>query len=63
MSTREKKTQTNRKRYTRAFKLEAVELLERGDQPVTAIARALGVKREVLYSWRDAFRKHRWLSR
>ncbi len=58
MSAKEKNSQPTRKRYTRAFKLEAVELVERGDQPVATIARSLGVKREVLYSWRDAFRKH-----
>ena len=30
---------TNRKRYTREFKLEAVRLLETSDKPITDIAR------------------------
>jgi len=33
---------TNRKQYTREFKLEAVRLLESSDKPITDIARELG---------------------
>ena len=44
---------TNRKHYTREFKLEAVRLLETTDKPITAIARQLGVRRNLLYKWRD----------
>jgi transposase len=44
---------TNRKRYTREFKLEAVRLLETSDKPITDIARQLGVRRNLLYKWRD----------
>ena len=36
---------TKRQRYTREFKLEAVRLLEAGDQPGVEIARELGIKR------------------
>ena len=36
---------TNRKHYTREFKLEAVRLLETSDKPITAVARELGVRR------------------
>jgi len=42
---------TNRKRDTREFKLEAVRLLETSDQPITEIARQLGVRRNLLYKW------------
>jgi transposase len=44
---------TNRKRYTRDFKLEAIRLLETSDKPITDIARQLGVRRNLLYKWRD----------
>jgi len=49
---------TKRKRYTKDFKLEAVRLVESGDQPVAEISRQLGVKREQLYLWRDQVKKH-----
>ncbi len=42
-----------RGRYTREFKLEALRLLSEGKEPVADIARALGVKRTLLYRWRD----------
>lgn len=40
--------------YTREFKLEAVRLLRQGDKPAAQVARELGVKRTLLYRWRDA---------
>ena len=43
--------------FTKAFKLEAVRLLEAGKQPATAIARELGIKREKLYAWRNQLRE------
>ncbi len=39
--------------YTREFKLEAVRLLQQGEKPAAQVARALGVKRTLLYRWRD----------
>ena len=36
--------------FTKAFKLEAVRLLEAGEQPTTAIARERWIKREKLYA-------------
>jgi transposase len=44
---------SERKRYSREFKLEAVRLLKQSDQPVTEIARELGIRRNLLYKWRD----------
>lgn len=41
--------------FTREFKLEAVRRIEAGEN-VSALARELMVKREVLYRWRDAHR-------
>ena len=43
----------DRKSYTREFKLEAVRLLDESDQPITDIARQLGVRRNLLYKWRE----------
>lgn len=45
-----------RKRHTREFKLEAVRLLDHSARPATEIALQLGVKRTLLYRWRDAVR-------
>lgn len=48
---------TKRHDYSKAFKLEAVRLLAQAGKPVTQIAKELGVRRTLLYSWRDAYRK------
>ena len=45
-----------RKQYTREFKLEAVRLLDQSARPASEIARQLGIKRTLLYRWRDAVR-------
>ena len=39
--------------YTREFKLEAVRLLQQGEKPAAQVAMTLGVKRTLLYRWRD----------
>ena len=40
-------------RHTKEFKLEAIRLLNEGKKPLAEIARELGVKRTLLYRWRD----------
>ena len=45
-----------RQRHTREFKLEAVRLLDHSARPTTEIARQLGIKRTLLYRWRDEVR-------
>lgn len=45
-------------RYTKEFKLEAVRLLEAGEKPASVIAMELGVKRALLYRWRDQLKKN-----
>ena len=42
---------TKRKTYTKQFKIEAVRLLESGDQDATSLAQQLGVRRNQLYKW------------
>ena len=42
-----------RGRYSKAFKIEAVRLLELGEKPASELAMELGVKRTLLYRWRD----------
>lgn len=42
-----------RQSFTRAFKLEAVRLLETSDRPIAELARELGVRRNQLYKWRE----------
>ena len=43
-----------RKRFTREFKLEAVRLLEEGKKPASDLARELGIRRNLLYKWKEA---------
>jgi transposase len=40
-------------RYPKEFKIEAIRLMESGDKPISEIAMELGVKRTLLYRWRD----------
>ena len=42
--------------FTREFKLAAIERMRSGGN-VCALARELGVRRKLLYAWRDAYRK------
>ncbi|MBU1122106.1 MAG: transposase [Candidatus Omnitrophota bacterium] len=40
-------------RYPKEFKVEAVRLLNLGDKPASELAMELGVKRTLLYRWKD----------
>ena len=42
-----------RGRYPKEFKIEAVRLLKLGSKPASELAMELGVKRTLLYRWRD----------
>jgi transposase len=42
-----------RKRFTREFKLEVVRLLEEGEKPASELARELGIRRNLLYKWKE----------
>jgi transposase len=44
---------STRKSYPKAFKLEAVRLLNEADKPAAEIALELGIRRNQLYKWRD----------
>jgi transposase len=44
-------------RYTKEFKQEAIRLIDAGDKPVSGIAMELGIKRTLLYRWRDQAKK------
>ena len=41
-----------RRKYDEAYKRRAVELTERGDRTIQAVARELGLKPDALYRWR-----------
>ena len=41
------------RRFTKEFKLEAIRLMERSDQPVTQVARELGIRVNQLYKWKQ----------
>lgn len=44
-----------RRRFGRVFKLEVVRRMQAGESG-TALSRELGIKRTILYRWRDALR-------
>jgi len=48
---------TKRTRYSAEFKRQAVELLENRDQPVTDLARELGIRQNQLYKWREEIKR------
>lgn len=45
-------------RYSKEFKCEAIRLLNERNKPISEIAMELGVKRTLLYRWRDQL-KHK----
>ena len=42
--------------FTRKFKLAALDRMSSGED-VSALARALGIRRKLLYAWRDSLRR------
>ena len=44
---------STRKKYPKAFKIEAVRQLTDGEKPVAVLARELGVLRKDLYRWKQ----------
>jgi len=47
-----------RQRFTKAFKLEAVQLIKQSGRPAAAIARELGIPRNRLYKWAAELENH-----
>lgn len=48
---------SKRGRYPKEFKVEALRLLSLGDKPASDLAMELGIKRTLLYRWRDQMSK------
>lgn len=46
---------TQRRRFDKEFKLDALKMVSESDRPLAAIARDLGIHANVLYRWRDEF--------
>ncbi len=44
--------------YTKAFKLEAIRLVEESDKPVAQIARELGIRQNQIYKWKKQLETH-----
>lgn len=44
-------------KHSKEFKLEAIRMMDEQSRPIAEIARELGIKREILYRWRDDHRK------
>lgn len=49
---------TQRRHYTKEFKLEAVRLLEEGNKTAAELAMELGVRRNQLYKWQEQLARH-----
>lgn len=45
----------NRRKHTNEFKMEAVRLAQRGDAPVTQVARDLDIHESLLHKWIKQF--------
>ena len=45
------------KTFTKAFKVEAVQLMNESDEPASQVAVRLGIRRNQLYKWRDQLEK------
>ena len=45
------------KTYTKAFKLEAIRLMDTSDRPTSEIAMQLGIRRNQLYKWKEQMNK------
>jgi len=45
------KKKTERRVYTKEFKLETVALAQKGEKPISQIAKDLGINENVLYRW------------
>ena len=43
--------------YPREFKIEAVRLMESSDRPAAEIAAELGIRRNLLYKWKEQLEK------
>lgn len=41
------------KTYPREFKLEAIRLMDSSDRPASEIAMELGIRRNLLYKWKE----------
>ena len=47
-----------RQRFSKAFKLNAVALLQGGQKPATQLALELGIRRNLLYKWAETLAAH-----
>jgi len=44
--------------FTKEFKLEAIRLLNAGEKPASDLARELGIRRNLLYKWKEQLELH-----
>lgn len=48
---------SKRDKYPKEFKIEAVKLMKSGEKQPSEIAREIGIKRTLLYRWKDQYEK------
>jgi transposase len=51
---------TPRKRYTKEFKLEAINLAESSGKPMAQIEQELGITNGLLGKWREKYKEASW---
>lgn len=49
---------SKQRRFSKEFKLQAVNLMETGEKTAADLSRELGIGRPTLYQWRDQYRQH-----
>ena len=47
-----------RQKFDKAFKLNAIKLLQAGQKPATQLALELGIRRNLLYKWAETLAAH-----
>ena len=47
-----------RQKFDKAFKLNAIKLLQAGHKPATQLALELGIRRNLLYKWAETLAAH-----
>jgi transposase len=52
-----RKIMIDRKKYTKEFKLEAIQMYENGERPASEIERELGITSGLLSRWKQLFDK------
>ena len=48
---------TERRKYSKEFKIEAIRMVENGGKPLAEIERDLGISKGLLWKWKESLRR------